>query len=102
MSNAALVLIALLLGLVIYIVMPPLVALARQHPDRSLIYKLSPLCLLSFILWLAIIIWALTGHRNDAIISRYISKLRGNNRFPLAVTLLVLFGLAGSLLPLMR
>lgn len=102
MSNAALILIALLLGLVIYIAIPPLVAFARHHPERSLIYKLSPLCLLSLILWLVLVVWAFTGQRNDAIISRYVSKLRGDNRLPLAVTLLVLFGLAGSLLPLMR
>jgi hypothetical protein len=102
MSHAALVLAALLLGLVIFVGIPPLVALARQHPERSLIYKLSPLCLLSFILWLVLVVWAFTGQRNDAIISRYVSKLRGNSRLPLVITLLVLFGLAGSVLPLMR
>ncbi|KQN05262.1 hypothetical protein ASE85_20365 [Sphingobium sp. Leaf26] len=102
MSDAALILTALLLGLVIYIAIPPLVAFTRQHPERRLIYKLSPLCLLSLILWLVLVAWAFTGQRNDAIISRYVSKLRGDNRLPLAITLLVLLGLAGSLLPLMR
>lgn len=102
MANSALILIALLLGLVIYITVPALVALARQHPERKLIYKLSPLCLLSFILWLVLVAWAFTGQRNDAVISRYVSKLRANNRLPLVITLLVIFGLAGSLLPLMR
>lgn len=102
MSNALLVVITLLLGLVIYIAIPPLVALARKHPERSLICKLSPLCLLSFILWLVLIAWAFTGQRNDAAISRYVLKLRGNNRLPLAITLLVLFGLIVSLLPLMH
>jgi hypothetical protein len=102
MSQSAFILIVLLLGLAIYIAAPALVALARRHPERSLIYKLSPLCLLSFILWLVLVAWAFTGQRNDAIISRYVSKLRGNNRLPLVITLLVLFGLAGSLLPLMR
>lgn len=102
MSHPALILLTLLLGLAIYIAIPSLVALARQHPERRLIYKLSPLCLLSVILWLVLVAWAFTGQRNDAIISRYVSKLRGNNRLPLAITLLVLFGLAGSLLPLTR
>ena len=102
MSHKSIILITLLLGMVIYIGIPSLIAIARKHPERGLIYKLSPLSLLSFILWLVLIAWAFTGRRDDAIISRYVSKLRGNNRLPLAITLLVLFGLAGGLLPLMR
>jgi amino acid transporter len=102
MSRAALVLIALAVGLTAYIAVPSLMALVRQHPERRLIYKLSPLSLLSFMLWLVLVVWAFTGQRDDAIISRYVSKLRSNNRLPIAITLLVLFGLAGSLLPLLR
>jgi hypothetical protein len=93
---------ALLIGLAVYLTLPSLVALARQHPERRLIDRLSPLCLLSFILWLVLVAWAFTGQRNDAIIARYVSTLRQNNRLPLVITLLVLFGLAGSLLPLLR
>jgi amino acid transporter len=93
---------ALLLALAIYLAAPAFIARARQHPDRRLIYKLSPLSLLSFILWLVLLAWAFTGKRDDAILSRYVSKLRRNNRLPLAISLLVFFGLAGSLLPLMR
>jgi amino acid transporter len=93
---------ALLLALAIYLAAPAFIALARQHPDRRLIYKLSPLSLLSFILWLVLLAWAFTGKRDDAILSRYVSKLRRNNRLPLAISLLVFFGLAGNLLPLMR
>jgi hypothetical protein len=97
-----LVLITLLLGLVILTAIPPIVALARQHPERQLIYKLSPLSLFSFVLWLVLVAWAFTGKRDDAIISRYVARLQENNRLPIVITLLVLFGLAGGLLPLMR
>jgi hypothetical protein len=67
-----------------------------------LIYKLSPLSLFSFVLWLVLVAWAFTGKRDDAIISRYVARLQENNRLPIVITLLVLFGLAGGLLPLMR
>jgi hypothetical protein len=49
----------------------------------------------------ALVAWAFTGQRNDAVTSRFMAKLRGTNRLPFAITLLVLLGLAGSLLPLM-
>jgi hypothetical protein len=57
---------------------------------------------LSFLLWLALLAWALTGQRDDALISRYVAKLRGSNRLPMAIALLVFAGLAGSLVPLLR
>ena len=93
---------ALLAVLVTYLAAPALIALAQQHPERRLIYKLSPLTLLSFILWLVLLAWASTGRRDEAIISRYVARLRGNNQLPLVITLLVLLGLTGSLLPLIR
>lgn len=102
MDHPALALTALMLGLGAYIAVPSLAALVRHHPERRLIYKLSPLCMLSVILWLALVAWAFTGQRNDAVTSRFMAKLRGTNRLPFAITLLVLLGLAGSLLPLMR
>jgi hypothetical protein len=102
MTDTTVILIALLAFLIVYMAVPPLVALVRRHPERGLIYKLTPLCLLSLILWLVLVAWALTGQRNDAVISRYVAKLRGSNRLPMVVALLVLLGLAGSLLPLIR
>jgi len=92
---------ALLLGLAAFIALPAIVALVRQHPERRLIYKLTPLTLFSFLLWLGLVAWALTGKRNDAVISRYVSKLRDNNRLPLVIALLVVFGLAAGLVPLL-
>lgn len=102
MPHAYAIAIALLVGLVLLLAAPAAVALITQHPERRLIYRLTPLTLLSFMLWLVLIAWAFTGHRDDAVISRYVAKLRGNNRLPLAIGLLVLVGLAGGLLPLLR
>jgi membrane protease YdiL (CAAX protease family) len=102
MPYRAYILIALLLGLALFITLPALLASVRQHPERRLIYKLTPLALFSFLLWLVLIAWAWTGKRNDAVLSRYVVKLRDNNRLPLMVALLVVLGLAGSLLTLLR
>lgn len=102
MLDGPVLLVVFLLVLVTYLTAPALVAVARTHPERRLIYKLSPLTLLSFILWLVLLAWAFSGRRDDAIISRYVAKLRSDNRLPLAVILLVLLGLAGSLITLTR
>jgi uncharacterized membrane protein len=98
----ATLLFAVLLGIALFAATPALVALIRKHPDRKLIYKLSPLTLLSFLLWFALIAWAASDKRDDAVISRYVAKLRGNKRLPLIIGLLVAAGLAGSALMLLR
>ena len=45
---------------------------------------------------IVLIAWAGTGRRDDALISRYVGTLRGSNRLPVAITVLVLAGMAGS------
>jgi len=95
-------LVALLLGLTAYLAAPALIALVRRHPERRLIYRLSLLSLLSVILWVALIAWALTGQRDDAVIARFVARLRRSNRLPWAIGVLVILGVAGSLLPLLR
>lgn len=102
MPEAYGVAIALVVGLLLFLAAPAAIALIRQHPERRLIYRLTPLSLLSFMLWLFLLAWAFTGHRDDALLSRYVTRLRGNNRLPLAIGVLVLLGLAGGLLPLLR
>lgn len=94
--------IVLLVALLFYLAAPALAAFFTRHPERRLIYRLAPLALLSFLLWLALLAWALTGQRDDALISRYVAKLRGSNRLPMAIALLVFAGLAGSLVPLLH
>jgi len=102
MTQKAILLLAVLAVLTIYLALPAISALVRQHPERRLIYKLIPLTLLSGLLWLVLITWAYTGQRDDAVVSRWVAKLRGNNRLPLAIALLVLAGAVGSFLTLLR
>ncbi|MEO5772648.1 MAG: hypothetical protein ABIQ32_00840 [Sphingomicrobium sp.] len=88
--------ILLLVAIAIFVALPALIAILRRHPERQLIVKLSPLSFFSLILWFALIAWAVTGNQDDATISRYVAKLRRNNRLPLVITTLVLVGLVGS------
>jgi hypothetical protein len=63
------------LGIIIALALnflPSMVAYARRHPDRKLLAGLNILSLLSFLLWLALLGWAVGGTRNDALINRYV------------------------------
>lgn len=102
MLTQAALLFTLLIALVAFLAAPALIAWLRKHPDRKLIYKLSPLAMLSFLLWFALIAWAASDQRDDAVISKYMTKLRANNRLPILVALLVAGGLAGSLFMWLR
>lgn len=102
MTHKAILLLAVVAILVVYLAIPAIIALVRKHPERRLIYKLIPLTLLSGILWLVLIAWAYTGQRDDAVISRWVARLRGNNRLPVAIALLVLAGATGSFFTLLR
>jgi hypothetical protein len=86
----------------LFIAIPALIAWIRKHPERRLIYKLSPLAIFSFLLWFALIAWAASDQRDDAVIQKYVAKLRANNRLPLLIALLVLGGLATSLFMALR
>lgn len=97
-----LLLFALLAGIAAFVAAPAAIALIRRHPDRGLICKLSPLALLSFVLWFFLMAWACTGTRNDAVISRYVTKLRDNRHLPLVIAGLVVLGLVGSLVAVLR
>ncbi len=88
--------------LLAYVAAPPIVALLRGHPERTLIYKLSPLTLLSFLLWWALLVWAASDQRDDAIISTYVAKLRGSGWFVWVIGLLVLIGATGGFLAVLR
>lgn len=66
---------ALGIGILVALVLnflPSMVAYARRHPDRKLLARLNILSLLSFLLWLALLGWAVGGTRNDALINRYV------------------------------
>ena len=86
----------------VFVGIPPLIALVRRHPERQLIYKLSPLTLVSFILWGALIVWAASDRQDDAIISKYVARLRESGRFKWVIVLLVVVGVAGGLFAVLR
>lgn len=100
MADKIVALVIVLSLFVAYVAAPPLIAWVRKHPERKLIYKLTPLTLLSFLLWVALIGWAASDRRDDAVISRYVAKLRESGRLPWAIAVVVLVGLAGSLVTL--
>ena len=75
---------------------PALIAIARRHPERRTIVRLTPLALVSFLLWFALLIWAVGGKKNDGVIGRYAERIRGHRRFPLVVAALVALGLASA------
>lgn len=102
MPTQIVLLFALLMILVGFLGAPALVAWFRRHPERKLIYKLSPLSFFSFLLWFALIVWAASDQRDDAIISKWVAKLRSNNRLPILIALLVVGGLVSSLIIMLR
>lgn len=94
--ETATALIAVFVAFAIFLAIPPLIALVRKHPERVTIYKLTPLTLFSFILWIALIVWAASNKRDDAVISKYIAEMRERKLLPWVVGFLVLAGVAGS------
>src|SRR5688572_16209362 len=95
-ADKALALVGVYVGVAVILFVPALIALARRHPDRKLIVRLSPLTLVSLILWVALLMWAVSDKRDDAVISRYVALLRGSRYFPMVIGLLVMVGAAGT------
>ena len=97
MSETQIITIVALVALLLLIcAIPVIIAWLRKHPDLRTIAKLSPLSILSFALWFALIVWAATDKRNDTVVSRYIEKVRERNLGPWIIGGLVIVGLAGG------
>lgn len=97
MTQFQIIVLAIALGvLVLFCIIPVAIAWARKHPDTRTIAKLSPLSLLSFALWFALIVWAASDKRNDTVISRYIEKAKEQNLGPWIIGGLVFLGIASS------
>lgn len=103
MAGDRVLLLALLIcGFVLFLLIPVLIAYARRHPERRTIARLSPFGVLSMILWVALIVWAASDKRNDAVIAKYVARLRERNLLPLVVGGLVAVGLLGVTATLLR
>ena len=76
---------------------PSGIAFARHHPERKIIGKLNVLSLLSFLLWFALLVWAIGGQRDDSVINRFIRHTENRGRLFAIVTALVGIGIASSI-----
>ena len=100
MNPALIIGIAIGIGFTVaFCAVPVVIAWVRHSPDLKTIAKLSPLTILSFALWFALIVWGWSGKRDDdSVISRYIDKVQEKNLIPWIVGGLVVLGLATSAL----
>ncbi|QQV76341.1 superinfection immunity protein [Sphingomonas aliaeris] len=100
MPYKALAIVALVVFVLAIVGLPAAVAMIRNHPERRLIYKLTPLTALSFILWGVLLAWAITGIRDDAVMSRLFARARRSRYLPTMIGGLVLVGMVGTALTL--
>jgi len=102
MNQFQIIVITIAVGItLLFCAIPVAIAWGRKHPDLKTIAKLSPLTILSFALWFALIVWAATDKRNDSVVSRYIEKIRERNMGPWIIGGLVILGIAGGAFSLM-
>ena len=100
MPDKMLVILALVVVVLVIVGLPAAVATIRKHPEQRLIYKLTPLAMLSFILWGVLLAWAITGVRDDAVMSRLFARARRSRHLPAMIGALVLIGMVGTALTL--
>lgn len=100
MPDKMLAVAALVVVVLAIVGLPAVVAAIRNHPERRLIYKLTPLAALSFILWGVLLAWAITGVRDDAVMSRLFNRARRSRYLPAMIGGLVLVGMVGTALTL--
>ncbi|WP_375396064.1 superinfection immunity protein [uncultured Sphingomonas sp.] len=101
MHNPTLVAVAVVAALGFFAT-PALIAFARRHPERRTILRLSVFALFSFVLWAALLTWAVSDKRDDGVIARYVARLRQTKLLPLIVGGLVVVGAVGSAVTLLR
>ncbi len=79
--------------LVVFNFLPACVAMVSRHPQRGLIALLNIVSLFSFALWIALMVWAAGGERNDTIIGRFINDPRYREGLKLGVASLAAFSM---------
>ena len=85
---------AILLAALVFNLVPTIIAFARTHPERRLIAGLNPLSLFSFLLWFALLAWAIGGQRNDSVIGRFVGDKDNRGRLFALVAVLVGIGVS--------
>ena len=97
--------IALGIGVLVALIfnfLPSLIAFARSHPEKRLIGKLNILSLFSFLLWFALLVWAVGGQRDDSVINRFVANTENRGRLIAIVVGLVGLGIATTAYALTR
>lgn len=103
MNNTQLV--ALAIGVLVVAVLnfiPTMIAFARRHPERVLLARLNILSLLSFLLWFALLVWAVGGARNDSVIGKFVGGTGNRGKLLAIVGALVLIGVGSTAYALTR
>ena len=91
-THRALIFGLVVLGTLAFNFVPTFVAFARQHPERAFLAKLNVLSLLSFLLWFALLVWAVGGKRNDGVIGRFVGSTGNRGKLAAIVGMPVLIG----------
>lgn len=97
--------IAISVGVIVGLIfnfLPCMIAFARSHPERRLIGKLNILSLFSFLLWFALLVWAVGGKRDDSVINRFVANTENRGRLITIVIGLVSIGIATTAYALTR
>lgn len=83
--------------LVVFNFLPMCVAYVSRHPFRRDIALLSILSLFSFALWVALMVWAAGGAKNDGVIGRFMGNARTRRLVQLGVAGIAAFSFGGTL-----
>lgn len=60
--------VVMLLGAVVAVALAPtVIAFLRRHPSRRLVAAANVVALLSWVAWLAVLVWAVTGRKSETI-----------------------------------
>jgi len=76
--------------------LPSAIAYVDRHPDRHLLASLNVMALFSFILWIALMGWAIAGSSEHPIIRRFVGSPRQRRRLVASAVALVMAGSAGT------
>lgn len=93
---------AVTIGVLLFNFLPTMIAYARRHPERRLLATLNVASLLSFLLWFALLVWAMGGKRNDGVIAHFVGSPGNRRRLGVAVAALVGIGVATTAYALTR
>jgi nicotinamide riboside transporter PnuC len=93
--------VGIIIGL-IFNFLPGMIAFARSHPEKRLIGQLNILSLFSFLLWFALLVWAIGGKRDDSVINRFVANSENRGRLIAIIIGLVSIGIATTAYALTR